>query len=513
MNIIDMVKSWFKRGGYALTGQTLQTINDHEKINIDPAELARIERNFNEYKGSYPKVEYFNSYGEKRKRDYMTLNMVKLTSELLSGLVFNEQCDVTVSDESDENKTNTYKSADDFIGRTFEHNDFKKNFMRYLDPMFAAGGLTVRPYANAETGEIEYSWALANAFYPLRTSTNGISEGVMKSVTTKIIGGEEIYYTLLEFHEWEKDIYIITNELYKSENRGEIGKRIPLADLYPDLQEETKIVGLTRPLFNYVKPAGFNNINPHSPLGLGLTDNCKPTLKQINDTWDQFNWEVQMGQRTVFVSDYMLNTMETEDGRPPIQVFDPDTNVYKSMQMANDTDLIKDVTIDIRTEQYTEAINQSLKTLEMQLQLSVGTFSFDGRSVKTATEIVSENSLTYRTRNNHVNEVEKFIKGLIVSTLELAKAFNLFDGEIPTFDNIGVDFDDGVFQDKGQQLRHYGQAKTFGIIPTVEVIKRVFDVPQKTAEDWLKQIQEEQLMLEPSELQTRAAKTMFGDEE
>src|SRR5690625_7604213 len=90
--------------------------------------------------------------------------------------------------------------------------------------------------------------------------------------------------------------------------------------------------------------------------------------------------------------------------------------------MGMDSDLVKDVTNDNRTQQYTEAINQALKTLEMQLQLSVGTFSFDGRSVKTATEIVSENSLTYRTRNTHVNEIEKFIKGLIVSVLELARS-------------------------------------------------------------------------------------------
>src|SRR5699024_4314492 len=239
-------------------------------------------------------------------------------------------------------------------------------------------------------------------------------------------------------------------------------------------------------------PAGFNNINPHSPLGLGLTDNIKDTLKQINDTFDQFNWEVRMGQRTVFVSDQMLHTVPSEDGMPPKQVFDPDTNVFKSIRIGMDSDLVKDVTNDIRTQQYTEAINQALKTLEMQLQLSVGTFSFDGRSVKTATEIVSENSLTYRTRNTHVNEIEKFIKGLIVSVLELAKAYGLYAGEIPTFEDIGVDFDDGIFQSRDSLINFYGKAKTFGIMPTVEIIKRMFDVPEETAQAWMKQIASEQ---------------------
>lgn len=513
MNVIDRIKNFFKRGGEILSGQTLKTINDHPKVNIDANELARIERNLNQYKGNYPKIEYINSHGDSRERDYMTLNLRKLSADVLSGLVFNEQCEVTISDSrEEEEKENNYKSAHEFIEHVFEHNKFKKNLSDYLEPMFALGGLTVRPYVD-DAGEIEFSWAIANAFYPLRSNSNGISEGVMKSVTTKNEGNKAIYYTLLEFHEWENDIYVITNELYKSDKKGEIGKRTSLGDIYEDLQERTEIKSLSRPLFNYLKPSGFNNISPHSPLGLGICDNATSTLKKINDTYDQFWWEVKMGQRTVFVSDAMLNTLPDESGKPPIQVFDPDVNVYKSMRMGSDEEFIKDVTNDIRTEQYTAAINQSLRTLEMELKLSVGTFSFDGRSMKTATEIVSENDLTYRTRNDHVYEVEQFIKGLVVSVLELAKAYDLFKGEIPTFEHIGVDFDDGVFQDRAALLRFYGQAKTFGLIPTVEIIQRVFKVPKKTAEEWLQIIQEEEGAIDPINISNEAARHMFGDEE
>lgn len=519
MKIVDTIKGWFRKGGYALTGETLKTINDHPKINLDPQELQRIERNFDQYKGNYPKVEYINSMGDNRERKYMTINMVKLSSELLSGLVFNEQCEVVVSDQKDEEeKTNTFKSANDFIQHVFEHNDFKKNLARYLDPMFATGGLAVRPYFDSDTKEIEFAWALANSFYPLRSNSAGISEGVIKSVTMKMEAGKKVYYTLLEFHEWIKGNYTITNELYKSSENGEIGKRTLFSELYKDMKEETTFQGLSRPNFNYLKPSGFNNLSPHSPLGLGITDNAKDTLKQINDAYDQFNWEIQMGQRTVFVSDQMLKAVPSEDGTPPKQVFDPQTNVFKVARMEFDQEFVKDVTSDIRTEQYIAAINQSLKALEMELKLSVGTFSFDGRSMKTATEVVSENDLTYRTRNNHVNEVEKFIKGLVVSVLELAKATTwdgkkLFDGDIPTFEHIGVDFDDGVFQDRSALLRFYGQAKTFGFIPSVEAIHRIFKVPKDVAEQWAKEIQAEESAMDPSKIGERAAKAMFGDEE
>lgn len=524
MNVIQRIKNFFKRGGYALSGKDLKTINDHPKVNIDPNELARIERNLRQYEGDYPQIEYVNSNGESKQRDYMTLNLRKLSADVLSGLVFNEQCEVTVSDAKDkEKKENSYKSAHEFIQHVFEHNRFKKNLADYLEPTFALGGLTVRPYVDNESGGIEFSWALANAFYPLRSNSNGISEGVMKSVTTKIDGNRTIYYTLLEFHEWEKDnegksLYVITNELYKSESHSEVGKRVPLNEVYEGLQERTTLRGLSRPLFNYLKPSGFNNINPHSPLGLGITDNSISTLKKINDTYDQFWWEIKMGQRTVFVNDQMLNVLPDESGNLPRQIFDPDVNVYKSTTMGDQGDAVKDVTSDIRTEQYIAAINQSLRTLEMELKLSVGTFSFDGRSTKTATEIVSENDLTYRTRNDHVYEVEQFIKGLVVSVLELAKATTwngkqLFEDEIPTFEHIGVNFDDGVFQDRSALLKFYGQAKTFGLIPTVEIIQRVFKVPKDTAKEWLEEIENEQAIMDPTQINERTARHMFGDEE
>lgn len=515
MNIIQRIKSWFKKGGYALAGQTLKSINDHPKINIDPNELTRIERNMKQYQGNYPKVEYVNSAGEVRERDYMTLNLRKLSAEVLAGLVFNEQCDIYIGDQN--SRSNRLKSAHEFMRHVFEHNRFKKNLAEYLEPTFALGGLTVRPYLG-DNGEIEYSWALANAFFPLRSNSNGISEGVMKSVTTKVDGNRIYYYTLLEFHEWEQDqegndLYVITNELYKTEDPGEIGKRVSLDEIYEGLEERAVIQGLSRPLFNYLKPAGFNNINPHSPLGLGICDNSVNTLKKINDTYDQFWWEIKMGQRTVFVSDAMLNILPDESGRPPEQIFDPDVNVYKSIHMGDDKEPVKDVTHDIRTQQYIEAINQSLRTLEMELKLSVGTFSFDGRSMKTATEIVSENDLTFRTRNEHVYEVEQFIKGVIISTFEFAKFYGLYDGEIPSKEDIGIDFDDGVFQDRAALLRFYGQAKTFGLIPTVEIIQRVFKMPKETAEEWVKEIEREEGAIDPTQISDRTARAMFGDEE
>lgn len=504
MRIIDNIKNLFKKGGYVVSGQTLTNINDHPKINIDPEELRRIGRDFKLYRNEYDKIEYVNSNNQRVKRPYNALNMIKMTAEMMASLVLNESAEIHVDGQ-----------ADDYIQEVFEHNDFKRNLIKYLEPMFATGGIAARPYVDTNTNKIEFSWALANAFYPLKSTSNGISEAVIVFKTLEVQNKKTYHFTLMEFHEWQNNSIIITNELYKSENANIIGQRVPLGDMgqYEGLEETVTIANMSKPLFNYLKPAGFNNFSLYSPLGVGLCGNALTTLKQINDAYDQFNWEIQMGQRTVAVSDALLNYVPDEAGNKMLPVFDSNVNVYKALRMDQDNDMVKDLTHDIRTEQYTSAINQFMKTLEMQLQLSVGTFSFDGHSVKTATEIVSENSLTYRTRNMQCNEVEKFIKGLVISVIELSRAYGLYSGETPTYDQISVDFDDGIFESMDQKLEFYSKAATAELIPKQEAIKSLFKLTDEEAAEWFSKIQSETLGLSYPEQEQLAATSEIGEEE
>ena len=96
-----------------------------------------------------------------------------------------------------------------------------------------------------------------------------------------------------------------------------------------------------------------------------------------------------------------------------------------------DATAIKDLTTPIRSNDYITAISEGLKLFEMQIGVSAGLFSFDGKSMKTATEVVSENSDTYQMRNSIATLVEQSIKELCVSICELGKAVGLYHGDIP----------------------------------------------------------------------------------
>lgn len=483
MGIFQNIRNLFRREAVAIGAtEQLNSILDHPKIAMEQAEYTRIQDSLKRYRGESEKTSYLSSSGVRQERVKSTVNMLKKVAYEYAKVMFNEQADISVDVE-----------MSDWIDHVLEHNDFKKNFSKYLEPGMGLGGLSVRPYFDPISKEIEFSWALADAFYPLQSNTNNISECALSFRTIRTEGKTTYYYTLLEFHEWINGVYTITNELYKSEQSNIVGVRVSLDELYDDLQEVATVENVSRPLFAYLKTAGFNNISPYSPLGLGICDNCKQTLDRINRVYDEFDMEIKRGKRRIAVPETLLKGSPDQKTGQVRMFLDDQEDVYQVIPGANQDDYaVKDLTLDIRATEYIAAINYHLKTLEMETGLSNGTFTFEGstiRSTKTATEIVSEQSQTYQSRNMQINEVEKFIKELIITICELGKAYNVYSGDIPTAEQIGIDFDDGVFIDKEAQKNFYTSMKAAGLLPGYYVLQKVLNLPEAEAVKLFKEAQ------------------------
>lgn len=520
MSIIDRIKNLFKRGGVAVgLGQELSAITDHPKINVDPNEYTRIDRDKLYFKGIFPDVKYQNSDHIRKERPYISLNMMQVVCRRLASLLYNEQSKVSI-DTRDASKLQNQSTeapddeTNDFVQSVLSANNFGKDFERYLESGLAMGGLVIRPYVDAETGAIKLAWIQAPNFFPLRSNTNEVTEAAIATPTTVTEHGRTIYYTLLEFHEWQPRGYTITNELYRSDVKGTVGKQVPVNTLYPDLADTVNMPGFSRPLFVYLKPAGFNNKSLNSPLGIGVCENALTTLKQLNDAYDQFNWEIQMGQRRIGVPEAMTDVTFIQNGvEEAKQTFDPDQNVFLTLPGDPDKLEITDLTSAIRANDYVTSINQFLKTLEMQVGLSAGTFSFDGQSLKTATEVVSENSMTYQTRNSHLTMVEQAIKELVISICELGEA-TVINGKtllpttvkIPTADQITVDFDDGIFTDKAATADYWIKLQTAGLCTDWQAIMHIQRVPEEQARKLAEEIAAEVAGKTPD-----TNEGMFGD--
>lgn len=475
MGIVQTIKDIFKRSKYVMTTQNLTYITDHPKIAVSSAEYDRIRENIKYFSGRYPQVEYRDSNGNKNKRDFNHLPIGRTAAKKIASLVFNEQAEIKLDDES----------ANKFIQQQLQDDRFTKNFERYLESCLALGGLAMRPYVDGE--RVRVSFIQAPVFLPLQSNTQDVSSAAIVTKTIKADGNKQRYYTLIEFHEWSNDKYTVSNELYRSDNQNAIGSRVPLSEIYEDLEEVVELNGLSRPLFTYLRPPGMNNKDINSPLGLSIFDNAKTTIDFLNTTYDEFMWEVKMGQRRVAVPSQMIKTEYNQDGDNVVvkREFEAGHNVYEQFD-SGDIDKgigITDLTTAIRSDDYIKAINEGLALFEMQIGVSAGMFGFDGKSMKTATEIVSENSDTYQMRNSIVSLVEQSLKELIVSMLELAKAYKLYSGEIPEMDKISINLDDGVFTDRNAELDYWIKVVNAGFGTNTMAIEKVLNVtPQKAKE-------------------------------
>nr|WP_270268387.1 phage portal protein [Enterococcus faecium] len=482
--MFDKLKALFRIGGAKIgMVETLNSITDHPKIAMSDSELSRIRNNKEIYRNVYGDIEYINSDGYRQTRPFHSLNVSKVVSRKLSKLVFNDGCNISLNDEK----------ADEFLQLVFADNKFRKNFGEELEAGYAIGGLALRPYVDTNSGKIKISFCRADTFFPLQSNTNDISEAAIATVTQQAEGQKTIYYTLLEFHEWVDGKYRIRNELYRSEEQKQVGVRIPLNSLekYKNLQEETILDGFSRPLFVYIKLAGKNNINLDSPLSLGVIDNAKRQLADINEKYDEFMWEIEEARRKILASDHFFRVKYDSNGKP-VKRFDSKTSVFQRLK--SDELFIDEFAPSFRSTEFIASINFILRIIELQTGFSSGTFSFDGQSVKTATEIISENSETFSTRSDNVLIVEEALKELITTIFELAAAYKLFN---PVKElGINIDFDDGVFQSQDAKADYYSKLVTAGLTSKLNAIQKLTGATEKEAKRIVYEIRTENLEMD-----------------
>ena len=497
MNLMQKIKDFFNRGRYNMETANLDSILDHPKVAVTKSEFNRIQHNLSYYQSKFDDVEYTNTDGDRKHRKLNHLPIARTASKKIASLVYNEQAEITADDDT----------LNDFLNDMLGNDRFNKNFERYLESCLALGGLAMRPYVDGD--KIRVAFIQAPVFLPLQSNTQDVSSAAILTKTIKSEGKNNVYYTLVEFHEWvtkdgdtygstkDKSLYRITNELYKSRTDSTLGERVNLSELYPDLEPVTVLKDLSRPLFTYLKTPGMNNKDINSPLGLSIFDNAKTTIDFINRTYDEFMWEVKMGQRRVLVPEQMTQLkVQDEQGNITFKRrFDVEQNVYMQVAAGNmDSGNITDLTTPIRSSDYISAIAEGLKLFEMQIGVSSGMFTFDGQGVKTATEIVSENSDTYQMRNSIVAFVEQSIKELCVSMCELGKAVGLYNGAIPELDDISVNLDDGVFTDRHAELDYWAKMVAAGLAPKTMAIEKTLNVTEEQAKEIYQNINDETMV-------------------
>ena len=511
MSFMRKLKRLIHKGGVKLglvQQKSLSSITDDPRIKVPAEEYDRIRKAKQYYQDNLPKVEYWTTVG-KQKRDLNSLNVLKSASNALASLMFNERCSIKVNDAALQN----------LLDEIFKENDYYLDQETHLETWIALGSGVIRPYV--ENDKIKLSWANATEVYPLEANTTKVDQIAISRRLQKIENNNAVYYTLLEFHQWgnwttdeqgrKYRPYIITNELYRSGDPNTIGEQVPLdyVDEYAGLSSTTTINYLEKPLFAFYRNAGANNKNLVSPLGIGLCDNWFSTVDDINMVHDGFEWEVKTGYRRVSIPRSWVRRQQNMNGHqiPEDQQYfwDPNDAVFVPVNSKDDTSSFKDLSINIRNEQYEGAMDFFLRELENDLKLSPGTFTVTPSGVQTATEVVTNNSKTYQTRSSYLTMLEKTIDQLVYAIAELLQNGDLWsdgkarwNGDIDSL-VITPDFNDGVFVDQEAQRSADLQAVQASVMPKIQFIMRNYDLSEEEAKKWLQQIQDEQSPTPPDQ--------------
>lgn len=430
-----------------------------------------------QYQGYYAEwhdIPAFSINKPAGRRRMMSLQMPKHVSHEMANLIFNEKVVISIDDEA----------YGDVIEDILQDNNFYQRMMIELEKMNAMGGLVLKPFY--KDGKIQLSFVTADLFVPLSNNSKGeITEAIFLDETKT----DNKYYTLLEWHRLEPNgTYTVTNQLFVSDTKDAIGVKISLDTLYPGLEENVTISNVNRPLFVYIKPNLANFVDLNSPLGVSIFSAAQDTLHAIDCAFDSFHREFRLGKKRILVPATALKTVVDDDGNFH-RYYDANDEVFEAFDFNESMNEPKEISMSLRVEEHISAMNVLLDTLAMQVGFSPGTFTFEKSGLKTATEIVSENSKTYRTRQGHVLIVEQGLKNLVEVIGTLGRLYNLFP--VPESYEITINFDDAVAEDRTSNADYWIRLKDAGLASAVFTMQKVLKITEEEARIMLEEIQAE----------------------
>lgn len=391
------------------------------------------------------------------------MGMAKKISEDIADLLLNERVKITLSDET----------TGAFVQQVLDENRFLVLGNDYQERKAYTGTVAYVPYLRdaevTETGEIlsgkiGIDYISAGNIFPVSWSNGTVTECAFTFVKT--INRKK--YVQVQFHKLENGQYVIENNVLECMAGSREGKELapeqwkqlkPFADLAPRIETGSTYPQFVLDRLNIVNNADDDESNP---MGVAVFANAIDILKKLDIEFDSYSNEYEIGRKRIFVAPEMLKNV---NGSP---AFDPDDTVF--YMLPDDYDkkgegLIHEINMELRAEQHSKAINDDLNYLSMKCGFGTERYKFDGTGVKTATEVISENSDMYRTLKKHEIILEDVLKQLIHIIIRLGIVLhNNLTEEV----EITIDFDDSIIEDKEAERQQDRQDVSMGAMSVAE---------------------------------------------
>lgn len=406
----------------------------------------------------FHKTSFFNGISNVTK-DMKMLGMAKTVCEDFANLLMNEKVVISTGNDAQDKK----------LHEILKRNKFRKNANMLCELYFALGTGAFVEYRSKGNAMIDY--IRASMIFPLTWSSMGIQECAFASKMHVKEG--DCYY--IQMHVLN-DVgnYLIKNYMIMDDD--EYGfKEIEL----PKGVEKVFDTKSNIPLFQILMPNIINNYDLENPMGLSIYANAIDVLKEIDNAFDSLDVEIDTGRRIVFLSSELFFSDEDGNLRNVVGEKEKILRYVGGMQ----EQMIKDFSPPFRTKDVIETIQFQLNLLSEKCGMGTNRYEFTAKGVKTATEVISEDSDLYQSVKKHEIILQEALENMIKALSFLSEGTK----ERFTINEINIKFDDSIIQDKDAERQQYKEEVSMGIMSPVEYRQKVYGEDEKTAQKMIPQ--------------------------
>ena len=268
------------------------------------------------------------------------------------------------------------------------------------------------------------------------------------------------WYTRLEYHRFENDLYLISNKCYIGDKPDDTKKSIEI-QLTPwaDLAEEVAMSNISEPLFGVFRTPHANNIDMGSPYGLPVFSEAIQELRDLDIAYSRNSKEVADSKRTVLLDSDALIASGTQVSITP--------HAWKaSREQLGLPDMVKNVRGDGKEVFYQEinptlntdiritGINALLSQIGFKCGFSNGHFVFNQKTgMMTAREVESNDSRTIQLIKDVRDKLESCLDSLIYALDVFATLYGLVPAGAY---EVVYDFGDITYNRDEDRARYWG---------------------------------------------------------
>lgn len=426
----------------------------YDTLPEDYYRLVRIWRSW--YDGDVKSFHTYKVYnGQKTVKVHRnTLGMGKKVCEDWANLLMNERVHITLEGEKEQQFFDDVCLKNNFEEKANEMQELK-TALGSCAYVLRVSGMSVTSNGDV-TGaeEIKIDYVTGENIFPLSWENGKVLDCAF--ACDKTYSGKKYLYLRVDKRD-SNGLYEIHNLLFEQRN-GSLSSELAL-DTIPELANVPPVIrtGSDVPQFVIDKPNIANNVDVSYPLSVAVFANAIDELKGTDVAFDSYVNEFILGKKRIMVKpEAMKNPMTDEP------YFDTNDVCFYVLPEDGADSSIKEIDMALRTTEHNTGIQDMLNLLSMKCGFGEKYYKFDGSSVATATQVVSDNSVLFRTIKKHEIILERVLKELTKLILHLGNIY--MNAGLNEEVEISIDFDDSIIEDKNAEFERDSRFVSMGVM-------------------------------------------------